>query len=64
MYLMSNDQFLLFHTLISFTCSDKNERTEQVKSADDSNHTEEPLPRLMWCRDTFMEALNEIEDIN
>ena len=31
-----------------------------------SNQTDEPLPNIMWCRDLFMEALNEIdhEDIN
>ena len=29
-----------------------------------SNSTDEHLPDIMWCRDPFMEALNEIEDIN
>ena len=29
-----------------------------------SNQTDERLPDIMWCRDPFMEALNEIEDIN
>ena len=29
-----------------------------------SNRTDEHLPNLMWCREPFMEALNEIEDIN
>ena len=29
-----------------------------------SNPTSERLPDIMWCRDPFMEALNEIEDIN
>ena len=29
-----------------------------------SNRTGERLPDIMWCRDPFMEALNEIEDIN
>ena len=29
-----------------------------------SNRTEERLPDIMWCRDPFMEALKEIEDIN
>lgn len=29
-----------------------------------SNRTDERLPDIMWCRDPFMEALNEIEDIN
>ena len=29
-----------------------------------SNRTDEHLPDIMWCRDPFMEALNEIEDIN
>ena len=29
-----------------------------------SDHSEEHLPNIMWCRDTFMEALNEIKDIN
>ena len=28
-----------------------------------SNRTDERLPDIMWCRDPFMEALNEIEDI-
>ena len=28
-----------------------------------SNRTDEHLPDLMWCREPFMEALNEIEDI-
>ena len=35
--------------LISFACS--------------TQHSDE-LPDIMWCRDPFMEALNEIEDIN
>ena len=29
-----------------------------------SNRTDECLPDIMWCREPFMEALNEIEDIN
>ena len=29
-----------------------------------SRPTDERLPDIMWCRDPFMEALNEIEDIN
>ena len=29
-----------------------------------SNRSDEHLPNLMWCREPFMEALNEIEDIN
>ena len=28
-----------------------------------SNRTDEHLPDIMWCREPFMEALNEIEDI-
>ena len=29
-----------------------------------SNRTDERLPDIMWCREPFMEALNEIEDVN
>ena len=29
-----------------------------------SNQRDENLPDIIWCRDPFMEALNEIEDIN
>ena len=29
-----------------------------------SNQTDERLPDNMWCRESFMEVLNEIEDIN
>ena len=29
-----------------------------------SNRTDDRLPDTMWCREPFMEALNEIEDIN
>ena len=29
-----------------------------------SNHTDEPPPDIMWCRDPFMEILNEIEDLD
>ena len=29
-----------------------------------SNRTDKHLPNIMWCREPFMEALNEIEDIN
>ena len=29
-----------------------------------SNGTDERLPDIMWCREPFMEALNEIEDNN
>ena len=36
--------------LISFACS--------------AQHDGEHLPDIAWCRDPFMEALNEIEDIN
>ena len=25
---------------------------------------EERLPNIMWCRDSFMEELNEIEELN
>ena len=28
-----------------------------------SNQTDEPLPDIMWCREPFMEVLNEIKDI-
>ena len=27
-----------------------------------SNRTDEHLPDLMWCREPFMEVLNEIKD--
>ena len=29
-----------------------------------SQQSEEHLPNIMWCRDSFMEALNEIEALN
>ena len=29
-----------------------------------SNRSDERLPDIMWCREPFMEVLNEIEDIN
>ena len=29
-----------------------------------SNWIDDCLPDIMWCREPFMEALNEIEDIN
>ena len=28
------------------------------------NRTDDRLPDIMWCRDPFMETLNEIEGIN
>ena len=36
--------------LLSFACSNQ--------------QNDEHLPDIMWCQDPFMEALNEIEDIN
>ena len=53
-----------YNIIILHMYRDTDNITVQTKSTDDSNHGDEPLPRLMWCRDTFMEALNEIEDIN
>ena len=47
---------------IFFTCRDTDEHRVQMNSTGDSDCTDEPLPRL--SRDTFIEALNEIEDIN
>ena len=29
-----------------------------------SNRSSERLPDIIWCREPFMEALKEIEDIN
>ena len=29
-----------------------------------SNHTNEDLPDIIWCREPFMEVLNDIKDIN
>lgn len=29
-----------------------------------SNHTEERLPDIIWCREPFLEDLNEIEAYN
>ena len=29
-----------------------------------STQRDDELPDIMWCRDPFMEALNEIEDKN
>ena len=29
-----------------------------------NDQSEEHLPNIMWCRDTFMENLNEIEALN
>ena len=29
-----------------------------------NEHTEERLPDIMWCREPFMEELNEIEALN
>ena len=27
-------------------------------------HSEEPLPDLVWCREPFLEELNDIEALN
>ena len=32
--------------------------------APSNQRTDEQLPNIIWCREPFMEALNEIEDIN
>ena len=40
----------MYINLLLFACSNQ--------------HDDERLPDIMWCRDPFMEALNEIEDIN
>ena len=35
-----------------------------ISFAYSTQHSDERLPDIVWCRDPFMEALNEIEDIN
>ena len=46
---MTNVTNHIYVCLLSFTCS---------------NQVNEHLPDIMWCRDPFMEALKDIEDIN
>ena len=41
---------MYYSYIIPFACSNQ--------------HDNEHLPDIVWCRDPFMEALNEIEDIN
>jgi len=31
---------------------------------ENERRTDDRLPDIMWCRDPFMEVLNEINDIN
>ena len=31
---------------------------------ENEHRTDDRLPDIMWCRDPFMEALNEIDDMN
>ena len=47
-----NSRVVLFSVLCIFTSSHNY-----------SDHTDEHLPDIMWCRDPLIEALNEIEDI-
>ena len=41
---------ICYHTIVHVYCC--------------SNRTDECIPDIMWCREPFMEALNEIEDVN
>ena len=46
--------------------SNKNNMYDDVYSSltCSNEHTEECLPDIMWCREPFMEELNEIEALN
>ena len=49
-YLNLSQMYYSYINILPFACS--------------TQHSDERLPDIMWCRDPFMEALNEIEDIN